>query len=145
MKPIVFKPKIDRWLYLVLVIMVGGVIVGTMMEGAILAGIILGGGLDAMWILAVTGVKYEIKDNKLGIRNFYRWTWIPIDKIATVEKCHGVAVQGAVSAVLSLDRVRMTLTDRTMLKSSLPVDISPKDADKFISVFKQLNPSIVVK
>lgn len=137
-----YRPKIDWWIYLVLIIMVVGVMAGTIMEGDILTGIILAGGLALLWLVAVLGVKYEIRGNQLGIRNFFRWTWIPIDKIATVEKQHGVAVQGAVSAVLSLDRVRMTLTDRSVLRSSMPIDISPKDADALMARLKEINPTI---
>lgn len=137
-----YRPKIDWWVYLVLAIMVGGASVGAFMENNPLIGIILGGGLALLWLVAVSGVKYEIRDNQLGIRNFFRWTWIPIEKIATIERHHGVAVQGAVSAVLSLDRVRMTLTDRSVLRSSMPIDISPKDADALMARLNEINPTI---
>lgn len=137
-----YRPKIDWWVYLVLAIMVGGASVGAFMENNPLIGLILGGGLALLWLVAVSCVKYEIRDNQLGIRKFFRWTWIPIEKIATIEKQHGVAVQGAVSAVLSLDRLRMTLTDRSVLRSSMPIAISPKHADALMARLKEINPTI---
>lgn len=141
----VFTPKIDWWIYLVLIIMVCGCAFGLFYEGEFLGGYVLGAGMLILWLFAVTGVKYEIRDGQLGIRNFYRWTWIPVNKIATVEKLHGVFVQGAVSATLSLDRVRMTLSDKSVLKSSMPIDISPKDRDGFMAQLKEINPNIVEK
>ncbi len=140
-----YRPEIDWWIYIVLVIMVCGCVFGLSYDGEPIAGLILGAGVLALWLFAVTGVKYRICNNQLGIRNFYRWTWIPIDKISTVEKLHGVYVQGAVSATLSLNRVRMTLSDRNILKSSMPVDISPKDRDGFIIRLKEINPLIEIK
>lgn len=138
-----YKSKIDWWIYLVLVIMVCGCVFGLFYEGEFWGGLILGGGMLILWLFAVTGVKYEIRDGQLGIRNFYRWTWIPVNKIASVEKLHGVFVQGAVSATLSLDRVRMTLSDKSVLKSTMPIDISPEDRDGFIAQLKGINLRII--
>lgn len=141
-----FSPEIDWWVYIVLIIMVSGCVLGLIYDGElIIGGLVLGAGMLALWLFAVTGVKYKICNNRLGIRNFYRWTWIPIDKIASVEKLHGVYVQGSVSATLSLDRVRITLSDRNVLKSLMPVDISPKDRDAFIIRLKEINPHIEIK
>lgn len=140
-----YKSKIDWWIYLVLVIMVSGCVFGPYYEGDLSVGLILGTGMLLLWLIAVTGVKYEIRDGQLGIRNFYHWTWIPVSKIVTAEKLHGVFVQGSVSATLSLDRVRLTLADKSILKSSMPIDISPKDRDGFIAQLKEINPDIEVK
>lgn len=140
-----YSPEIDWWVYIVLIIMVSGCVLGLIYDGELIGGLVLGAGMLALWLFAVTGVKYKICNNRLGIRNFYRWTWIPIDKIASVEKLHGVYVQGPVSATLSLDRVRITLSDRNVLKSSMPVDISPKDRDAFIIRLKEINPHIEIK
>lgn len=140
-----YKSKIDWWIYLAIIIMVSGGTFGLLYENEFLGGIILGAVLLLLSLFAVTGVKYEICDKQLGIRNFYRWTWIPIEKVVTVEKLHGIFVQGAVSATLSLDRVRLTLSDRSILRSSMPVDISPKDRDGFIARLKDINPNIIVK
>lgn len=140
-----FKPKIDWWIYLVLAIMVCGCFFGPLSEGAVGVAVILSLVMLALWLFAVLGVKYEIRCGQLGIRKFYRWTWIPIDKISEVERLHGMFVQGAVSATLSLSRVRLTLSDRSVLRSAMPVDISPEDSDGFIRRLKEINPRIVEK
>ena len=140
-----FRPKIDWWIYLVLAIMVGGCFFGPLSEGAFAAAVILSLSMLGLWLFAVLGVMYEIRGGQLGIRKFYRWTWIPIDKISEVERMHGVYVQGAVSATLSLSRVRLRLSDSSILRSAMPVDISPKDSDGFIRRLKEINPGIVEK
>lgn len=141
----VFAAKIDWWIYLIAIVAVGVCIAGPLIDKSLFTGAIIGCGILALCLLTITGVKYEIRGNQLGIRNFYRWTWIPVDQIKTVEQAHGVAVQGAVSAVLSLDRVRMTLFDRNVLKSTMPVDIAPKNPAAFIARLKEINPDIIVK
>lgn len=140
----VYRPKIDWWIYLVLIIMVCSSIFGLMYDGEFVYGLILGLGLLLLWLFAVSGVKYEIKNDKVGIRNFYCWTWLPIDKITTVEMQHGIFVQGAVSATLSLDCVKLTLSDRSVLKSSMPIYISPNDRNGFIARLKSINPDIQI-
>lgn len=140
-----FKARVDWWVYLVLIGMLALSLSGVCLDDNFVAGSILGVGLTLFWLVAVFGVKYAIHGNQLGIRNFFRWIWIPIDKVKTVKKEHGVAVQGAVSAVLSLGRIRITMIDRNVLKSSMPIDISPKNQDAFIAKLKEINPGITVE
>lgn len=140
-----FAPKIDWWIYFVCGITVLACIIGPAIDGDTLIGVFLALLMLVLWICAIYGVKYQIRENKLGIRKFFHWTWIPISKIAIIQKEHGVAVQGSVSAVLSLDRLRITLTDKSVLKSSMPVDIFPKDTDRFIAKLQEINPDIVEK
>lgn len=141
----VYKPKIDGWIYLIPVMLVLGCIIVGLCNGGLILSLMPCIILIVLWILVLMGVRYEISDNKLGIRNLYRWTWIPVDKIGAVEKLHGVFVQGSISATTSLDRVRITMSDRSALKSSMPIDITPGDRDGFIARLKEINPSIIVK
>lgn len=145
MEQIDYKPKIDWWVYLVLIIMVGGSILGLLYESVPIGAAILGSAMLLLWLFAVTGVKYEIRGNRLGIRNFYRWTWIPIDNIQSVGMVTGLFVQGPVSATLSRDMVRIELSDKAVFKSAMPIHISPADRDGFIFSLKELNPDITVK
>lgn len=42
-------------------------------------------------------------------------------------------------------RVSIKFTDRSVLKSSMPLEISPKDRDGFMAQLKEINPAIVIK
>ena len=44
---------------------------------------------------------------------------------------------------MSLDRVSIRFSDRKVLKSAMPIEISPKDRDGFIADLKKINPEIV--
>lgn len=134
----VYKSKVDWWVYAVLAIMVVGCLVGPMIDGDNIAGIIVAASMAVMWTFCVTGMKYEINGNQLGIRNLYRWTWVPVEKICKVKKTRG----GLATAAMSLDRVSISLSDRNVLKSSMPLIISPKDMDGFISELQRINPAI---
>ncbi len=87
-------------------------------------------------------VKYQICGDRLGIRNFfYRWEWFPISKISEVKKTSGILSAPA----LSTRRVSIKFSDRKILKSSMPLEISPRDRDAFIARLTQINPGILVK
>lgn len=87
-------------------------------------------------------VKYQICDGKLGVRNiFYRWEWFPIDKMSEIRKTRGFLS----GPCLSARRIAISFCDRKILKSSMPMEISPKDRDHFITLLKDINPAIEVK
>ena len=95
-----------------------------------------------MEIVMFASVKYQICDGKLGIRNlFYKWEWFPIDKISEVKKSSGIFSAPA----LSTKRISIKFSDKKILKSLMPLEISPKDCDGFIAQLKEINPNIVEK
>ncbi len=53
-----YKSKIDWWVYFVLAIMMCGCFFGLLSEGLFAGGIILCAGMLALWLFAVTGVRY---------------------------------------------------------------------------------------
>ena len=85
-------------------------------------------------------VKYSVKDNELGVRWLWKWHWYPIDKISSVKKTTGILA----TAGLSARRVSIKFSERKILKSSAPLEISPKDRDSFISDLLAINPDITV-
>lgn len=141
MKIKVYKSKVDWWVYAVLVIMVAGCIIGAAMEGEIFIGTLLAVLMAALWSLGFFGVKYEINGNKLGIRNLFRWSWIPIDEIKEIRKTRGIIA----TASMSIERVSIKLIDNNSLKTSMPIDISPKDENEFILHLKSINPTITIE
>ncbi len=137
----VFDSKVDWWIPVIVVGSVAGCFIGPMIDGDFIPGIVLAAAVLAVEIFIFAGVKYQIRDGQLGIRNFFRWTWFPIDKISEVKKSRGILSAPALSA----DRISIRFSDRSILKSFMPLEISPKDRDEFIAILKSINPQITVK
>lgn len=92
-------------------------------------------------VLLMVGCWYEIDGNKLIVYQFFRPNTFPIDKIAELKKTKGYLA----TAGMSCKRVSIKFTDRSVMKSFMPLEISPKDRDGFIAQLKEINPAIKVK
>lgn len=99
------------------------------------------GGTMLICALLIVGCWYEIDGDHLVVYQFFRPNRFPIDKMAEVKKTKGIFA----TAGMSTHRVSIKFLDRSVLKSSMPLEISPKDRDGFITKLKEINPSIVVK
>lgn len=133
--------KVDWWVYLVLI---GTALIGyllPLLDGDWLLAIIFGTSMLALEIFCFASVKYAVRGNELGVRMFWRWTWLPIDKIQEVKKVTGILS----TAANSVHRVSIKFSDRKILKSYAPLEISPSDRDAFIAELKAINPAIEVK
>lgn len=132
----IYKSRIDWWVW--------GVIVFTLVITVIVA-------LDSNWwvtlpvcglmifcILLMTGCWYEIDGRQLVIYQFFRPDVYPIDRISEVRKTVGYLA----TAGMSVHRISIKFADRSVLKSSMPLEISPKDRDGFIARLKKINPNI---
>ena len=95
-------------------------------------------GVMIFCILLMVGCWYEIDGNQLVVYQFFRPHRFPIDKISEVKKTTGILA----TAGMSVRRVSIKFADRSVMKSSMPLEISPKDRDKFISHLKEINPNI---
>lgn len=139
---IVYKSKIDWWIPAVVVFTVAVAFIGPIIDGEIfIVGIILAALLGSLEIVMFASVKYQICDGKLGIRNFfYKWEWFPIDEISEIKKTSGILSAPA----LSTKRVSIKFSDKKILKSSMPLEISPKDRDGFIAQIKGINSAIKI-
>ncbi len=139
MKTAYFSSRVDWWIYAVVLFTVVCCMVGPLITSDdYLFGILLAGLLVGIEIFTFTSVKYAIRGNELGIRMFYRWQWFPIDKISEVKKVTSMLS----SAALSTQRVAIIFSDRKILKSNFPLEISPKDRSTFISNLQTVNPGI---
>lgn len=127
---------------MVVIITASVAFIGPLIDGEIFwVGLIIGVWLAVMEIVMFASVKYQICNGKLGIRNFfYKWEWFPIDRISQVKKSSGILSAPA----LSTRRISIKFSDKKILKSSMPLEISPKDRDGFISQLKEINPNIEV-
>ncbi len=132
----IYKSGIDWWMWLVL-IFVAGVTIAIAIDSTLWVALPTCG-VMIFCILLMVGCWYEIDGNQLVVYQFFRPHRFPIDKISEVKKTTGILA----TAGMSVRRVSIKFADRSVMKSSMPLEISPKDRDKFISHLKETNPNI---
>ena len=93
----------------------------------------------AFVLVTFLGIYYRIDGDKLVVYSFFVPTAYPIDKIKEIKPTKSVLSAPATS--LS-HRLAITFTDRKILKSSLPLIISPVCQEEFIGQLLSINPEI---
>lgn len=93
----------------------------------------------AFVLLTFQGIYYRIDGDKLIVYSFFIPTAYPIDKIKEIKPTKSVLSAPATS--LS-HRLAITFTDRQILKSSIPLIISPVRQEEFIQHLLSVNPEI---
>lgn len=133
----VFRSRIDWWLWMIMVASLAVICLAAVDSTGCYA-LIIGGGMIVLYIVLIFGCWYEIDGDNLVIYQFFRPTRLPISKIKSVKKTTGYLATAGMSHL----RVTITLTDRSILKSSMPIEISPKDRDGFIAALISINTEI---
>lgn len=139
MEKTVYRSRIDFWLWAVLVftfaVIVAVGIGSYWWLTAIYATAILG-----IMLVCIFGCWYTIEGHTLSVYQFFRPTPLPIDKIKEVKYTTGFLAGPALSA----RRLSIKFTDRKVLRSSMPIEISPRDRDAFVRHLLRVNPDITV-
>lgn len=99
------------------------------------------GGVTLLIIVLIFGCWYEIDNDNLIIYQFFMPNRFPISKIKEVKKTKGYLA----TAGMSSKRVSIKFKDRSVLKSYMPLEISPRDRDGFMARLKEINPDIEIK
>lgn len=141
-----YKPKIDGWFWILVFVLTFTILMvcsisedGLFWPGIIETSVFLFIVLLLVWIF--TTVKYAIKGNELGVRNLvYKWEWLPIEKIESVKSVKSILA----GAALSFHRLSIKFSDGKVLRSTMPLEIAPKDEKVFIEKLKEINPEIKV-
>ena len=97
-------------------------------------------GITLLYAWLMFGCWYEIDGEDIVIYQFFRPTRLPISKIKDVKKTSGYLATAGMSHL----RVSISFTDRSVLKSYAPIEISPKDRDGFMTQLKSINPNIEI-
>ncbi|MCI9607516.1 MAG: PH domain-containing protein [Muribaculaceae bacterium] len=139
MSTTVYKSKIDWWVWVVFLFM-AGVTTAMALDSTWWVALSFGGTM-LVCALLIAGCWYEIDGDQLVVYQFFKPNRFPIDKITEVKKTTGILA----TAGMSCHRVSIKFTDRSVMKSSMPLEISPKDRDGFMNQLKEVNPSIVIK
>lgn len=95
----------------------------------------------AIPLVEILSVHYKIAGDTLEVVQFLSRKRYPISKIAEITLSKHF-IQGP--AVAFRHRLEITFTDRSVLKSSLPLVISPRHQQQFIDRLKAINPSIKI-
>lgn len=104
--------------------------------------IMLGTGVAflALAIVFLKGIYYRIDGNNLIVYQFFVPTAFPIDKIESVKPDKSIISAPATSFA---NRIAIRFSDRKILKSAMPLLISPARQQAFIAHLLTLNPHIL--
>lgn len=134
----VYRSKIDWWVWALLVFFF------TILTAAAIGGLdwltfwIFFIGFGVLYGVLIFGTWYAIDGDDLIVYQFCRPGRFPIRKIKDVKYTTSILS----SPALSTRRVAIRFTDRSVLRSSLPMEISPRDRAAFIRHLLAINPSI---
>lgn len=135
----VYRSKIDWWAWLCLLVVPVSMWF-TAFDMPWWYAVFICGGLTVLCLIGLFGCWYEIDGKSLVVYMFFRPTLLPVDKIKSVKKTTGILS----TAAMSTKRVSISFTDRSVLKSFAPLEISPKDRDGFMAQLKSINPNIKI-
>ena len=135
----IYRSKIDWWVWLVTVGSLA-VIWQSAVDMSWWYVVFVCGSMTLLYAWLMFGCWYEIDGEDLVIYQFFRPTRLPISKIKDVKKTSGYLATAGMSRL----RVSISFTDRSVLKSYAPIEISPKDRDGFMSQLKSINPNIEI-
>lgn len=90
-------------------------------------------------LILFKGIYFIIDGKNLVIYEFFRPTVLPIDKVESIAPIKTIL---ACSATSLANRLAIKFSDRTVLKSSMPLIISPVRQKEFINQLLQINPRI---
>lgn len=93
----------------------------------------------AFVLVTFLSIYYRIDGDKLVVYSFFIPTAYPIDKIKEIKPTKSVLSSPATSLT---NRMAITFTDRKILKSSIPLIISPVRQEEFIRHLLSINPEI---
>lgn len=137
MEKTIYRSKIDWWVWLVVIGSLAVIWLSAIGMSWMYV-VFVSGLMTLLYAWLMFGCWYEIDGEDLVIYQFFRPTRLPIAKIKSVKKTTGYLATAGMSHL----RITITLTDRSILKSSMPLEISPKDRDGFIANLTCINPAI---
>ena len=135
----IYRSKIDWWVWLVTV----GFLAVIWLSAIGMSWwyvVFVCGGMTLLYAWLMFGCWYEIDGEDIVIYQSSRPTRLPISKIKDVKKTSGYLATAGMSHL----RVSISFTDRSVLKSYAPIEISPKNRDGFMTQLKSINPNIEI-
>lgn len=135
-----FRSGIDWWIWCMPIIYIAVVIMASLKTG-FSAGMIILNIAPALTLLVIlTGFWYEIDGSDLVIRQLFIPRRFPISKITQIRYNKGYTS----TIGMSRQRISIDFTDHSILKSFMPLQISPADRDRFSQTLHRINPDITI-
>lgn len=98
-------------------------------------------GVLALVIGSLFTVYYRVEGDRLIVHQLFFTESYPIDKIASIERTKSWLSAPATSLT---HRIAIRFTDRKVLRSAMPLVISPTPEHDFIRQLREINPAIAV-
>lgn len=137
----IYKSKVDWWVYTILPFTFLCCMIGPILtDSDYWLGLVLAVPFCLFICYAFISTKYAIRGNEFGVKSLLGWQWFPIDRIESITHVNSILA----SAALSTHRIAIKFSDRKVLKSSLPLEISPKDDKGFIAELLMVKPDIKI-
>lgn len=133
-----YPTKIDWWIVFIIVfilVLCLAILLVVGMEWYVV--LILGVVLSGFMANSCFEIYYVIKEDELGVKSNFKWMWYPIENVKEVRKIKSILAAPA----MSFTRVSIKF-ERGTTKTAVPLEISPKDRDKFINDLLKINPDI---
>ncbi len=135
----VYRSRIDWWVWLVLIFWLA-LLISVSISSPWWLALIFCIIPTLLVFLLILGCRYEVAGDDLIIYQFFKPHHFPISKIKSIKKTTGYLATAGMSA----KRVSISFVDRSVMKSAMPLEISPKDRDAFIAQLKEINPNIII-
>lgn len=137
--PVKYKSQWDATTWTVIAIVMTCCIIPCFTAERLLTPLIICVAVFTFLIVAFNSIYYKIDGNQLIVYSFFIPRRYPIDKIEKIAPSNSIISAPATS--LSR-RLAITFTDRKILKSYMPLLISPVNQDEFIKQLLDINPNI---
>lgn len=139
----IYRSRIDWWLWAVILLAVAAVIaacIGVQQWYFKWDLLLIMAFLAALFFVTIRGTWYAIEGETLIIYQFFRPHRMPVAKIKEVKYVRGFLAGPA----LSTRRIAIRFADRSVTRSAIPVEISPRDREAFVSQLLAINPGIAI-
>ena len=93
----------------------------------------------AIIVVGLLGIYYKIDGNNLVVYQFFIPRAYPIDKISSIRPTKSILSSPAVSLT---HRIAIKFSDKKVLKSTMPLIISPVRQREFVNQLLAINPHI---
>lgn len=136
-----FKSRWDVWTWLIVAITATLCLWPIFVDFELIPAIICVAVFLFVLILLIS-VYYRIEGGELKVYVLFKSHTFPIDKIAEIQSTNSAL---AAPACAFTRRIAIIFTDRSVLKSSAPLMISPSRLPEFLYQLKAINPNIIIK
>lgn len=134
-----FYTRVDWWLW-ALIILATAIFVIAAIGISIWLAIAVGVLSLALLCSSIINIYYIIDGDTLIVHSGFTTQRYPIHSITYIKPVFGFLAMPAAST----RRLAIRFTHRGILRSHMPLEVSPKDPEKFIAALKEINPAIEI-